>query len=411
MARSKLAQSIFWATVIVALLYSSYRYPLQINSAQTSPTYSDTPPLLQAAKYLILVVACAVMAFVAGGLYVPRRRLGFITLYLMLVAWPIVHFAFDGDAKHLTFPIVAGVAFFISLSVCSVTLTAVDTFMRFTLYFSLLVDLIQMILFHVTGRLPALAYEDTLAVRFGSFLDDPNGFAALSFLLLGYAYSLPRTMMNRLCILGVILCIFLSQSLTAISFLVLLIVLWGLTNHFKATLFVLLIGGLAIFLPYLFNGFSLGGNGLLDVVFTSKQASSDAHFESFNLDKLADFSVWILGGDEYLISESWWVTALNNYGLIWSGALLSMLTAFMWKLYITFNEAHSQRVKRVSLSVLLFSLYVVGASLNLPFLTVFPINFMLMLFVSLFMLDKLQDHEGLEGFRGDLYTERPRPLV
>jgi hypothetical protein len=49
----------------------------------------------------------------------------------------------------------------------------------------------------------------------------------------------------------------------------------------------------------------------------------------------------------------------------------------------------------------------VAASLNLPFLTVFPINFMLMLFVSLFMLDKLQNHEGLEGFRGDLYTERP----
>ncbi|SPB15364.1 hypothetical protein NOV72_02590 [Caballeronia novacaledonica] len=398
MARAKIAQFIFWATVIVALLYSSYRYPLQINSAQTSPTYSDTPPLLQAAKYLILVVACVVIAFVAGGLHIPRRRLGFIAVYLMLLTWPIAHFVFDSDAKHLALPIVAGVAFFISLSVRGVTLKAIDAFMKFTLYFSLVVNLIQMILFYSIGRLPALAYEDTLAVRFGSFLDDPNGFAALSFLLLGYAYSLPKTMMNRLCILGVILSIFFSQSLTAIAFLALLIGLWGLTNHFKATLFLLMIGCLAVFLPYLFNGFNLDGNGLLDVVFASKQASSDAHFASFSLDKLADISVWILGGDDYLISESWWVTSLNNYGLIWTASLLLMLTAFLWKLYVIFNEARSQRVRRVTLSVLLFSIYVVAASFNLPFLTVFPINFILMLFVSIFMLDKLQEHEAVESF-------------
>ncbi|SAK49604.1 hypothetical protein AWB76_01352 [Caballeronia temeraria] len=394
MARSKIVNSIFWATVLIALLYSSYRYPLQINSAQTSPTYSDTPPFLQAAKYLLLAAACAVIAVAAGGLYIPRRKLGFIALYLALLVCPFIHLTFDGEPKHLAFAFVAAVAFFVSLSVRAVTMSSIDAFMKFTLYLSLLVNLIQIILFYSIGRLPALAYEDTLSVRFGSFLDDPNGFGALLFLLLGYAFCSPRTLVNRLCILGVILSIVFSQSLTAIAFLVFLILLWGLMNHFKATVLILMIACLPLLMPVLFGDFRPDGSELLDVVLTSKEASSDAHFASFKVANLADFSVWILGADGYSISESWWVTSLNNYGLIWTAALLAMFSAFMWRLYNALRETNSQRSKRVLFAALLFSIYFVVASANLPFPTVFPINFIFMLLLCLFMLKKVQEDEA-----------------
>ncbi|SAK48318.1 hypothetical protein AWB75_01122 [Caballeronia catudaia] len=389
-ARPRIVKFIFWATVVVALLYSSYRYPFQINASGTSPTYTDTPPLLQAGKYLILVMACVVMALVAGGFYVSRRKLGFVALYLAISVYPLIHFMFDKDPKHLTFSIIAMVALFISVSVRRVDLKSVDAFMTFTLYASLIVDVIQVVLFFSVGRLPALAYSDSLSVRFGSFLDDPNGFGALLFLLLGYAYCSPRTMVNRLCLLGVILSIIFTQSLTAIGFLVLLFIVWGLVNYFKTSLIIVAMACLPLIFPFLFEGSRLGTRGL-DAVLTSKQASSDDHFSSFTVDNLADPSVWVLGGDGYSSSESWWVGSFSNYGLIWTVSLLFMFCAFVWRLYVLSRKASSQRFRRLVWSTLLFSIYVVVASLNLPFPAVFPINFIFMLFLCLFMLEKLQD--------------------
>ena len=393
MIRSKIVKFIFWATAGVALLYSSYRYPLQINSADTSPTYSDTPPLLQAGKYLILAMACVVMSFAAGGFYLSRRRLGFVALYVLLCAYPIIRFIFDRDARYLTFPFVAIVVLFLSVSVRGVNAKSIDAFIKFTIFFSLIVNLAEVILFFTVGRLPALAYEDTIAVRFGSFLDDPNGFGALLFLLLGHAWCSPRTLTNRVCLCGIFLSVVLTQSLTALGFLALLIVAWGFTNHFKTTLAVSMLGFVVALLPSLFEGRVSDDNGLLQSVFSAKQASSDEHFSAFKVNNPGDLTMWILGGADRSITESWWIDSLNNYGLIWTALLFCMFSAFLWRLYIVCRTASCATLRRVAWGALLFSIYVVIASVNLPFVTVFPINFIFMMFLCLFMLEKLRDHE------------------
>lgn len=47
------------AALILFLYYYIYRYVLQYNSDDTSPTYSNTPVLFQLAKYLILILLLA----------------------------------------------------------------------------------------------------------------------------------------------------------------------------------------------------------------------------------------------------------------------------------------------------------------------------------------------------------------
>lgn len=394
MSRSKIPNFIFWATALVALLYSSYRYPFRINSSDTSPTYSDTPPLLQEGKYIILAATCFVMLLATGGFYLRRRRLTFVAMYLVLSVYPIIHFIYDRDLRNLVFPFIALVAFFISVSVRSVSLKAVDAFLKFTLYISIIFNLVQVVLFIAAGRLPALAYEDTLSVRFGSFLDDPNGFGALLFLLLGYTFCLQTTAVNHICRLGVILSIILTQSLTAIIFFGVLAVFWGLKNYLRTTLFVLVVCLLSA--PFLFGGLNLDGNGLLEDIYSSKVASMEGHASSFTLDYLPDVSTWVFGDFNYSLpepAESWWMGCLNGYGVIWTAPLAFMFSAFLWRLHIVCRKADRQRYRGVLWGGLLFSLYVVLASFNLPFPTVFPVNFFFMLLLCLFMLEKLDDQQ------------------
>ena len=50
---------VFKWVVFFLLFYLSYRYPLQINSSTTSPTYSDTPFFLSFLKYLVVIFLLA----------------------------------------------------------------------------------------------------------------------------------------------------------------------------------------------------------------------------------------------------------------------------------------------------------------------------------------------------------------
>ena len=47
------AQYVVGTCILLLIIYLSYRYPLQINFSGTSPTYSDTPFVLQIGKFLL----------------------------------------------------------------------------------------------------------------------------------------------------------------------------------------------------------------------------------------------------------------------------------------------------------------------------------------------------------------------
>lgn len=188
------------ATVLVAFVFSAvydtYRYPFRINAATTSPTYQDTPAALSAAKYVVLALLGAALLLRAGGgwralLPASRRQ----ALLLALIAWlggAVLFHSLAARPSHpfellaavvfvLPFAYLVGQPLLVPRSQMRALVPWLQTGVLVLAVANAVVDLIELLLFHFTGRLPALGYAGSLT-RFGGIWDDPNSagtFAAL----------------------------------------------------------------------------------------------------------------------------------------------------------------------------------------------------------------------------------------
>jgi hypothetical protein len=173
-----------WLCLVLAFYYYLYRYPFQINDSGTSPTYSDTPLIVQLGKYIIFLCIC--LWFILG---VPRFRIlerdlmlfiatacfASISLLLALInalqaAEPFGPLRTAQDSIFLAIPL---------FSMGCGTRWHIDKIVRLIwvfLWLSMISLVLQVVLFITTDRLPALAYHDSLSVRFGSIWDDSNAF-------------------------------------------------------------------------------------------------------------------------------------------------------------------------------------------------------------------------------------------
>ena len=120
----------------------------------------------------------------------------------------------------------------------------------------------------------------------------------------------------------------------------------------------------------------------------SKQGSIEGHI--FPWDFWASrWSNWVLLGDwKYNAYESWWQAAMVNFGLVWFIAYLALVTGLMIILYRQYAEANP-RCKPVYAGLLLYGLYFLVGSLNLPFPIIFPINALFFLFFLLVAFGKV----------------------
>ena len=211
---------------LVGLYYLSYRYPFRINSSITSPTYGDTGTALQLGKYLILfVIAGGVMTLTAIAW---SRREAVVEKSYPIVTTAMLIFALLALAKGaaLRYPDLAALGFVFVVGFCFATASprwAVDAdalgkTLSFFAVVALIVEAVQVYLFRTQGRLPGLAYEDSVSVRFGSLLDDPNGFAILTALLLPVVWIRwrgRRLVRIALCV-GLVVTLLLTQSFTGV---------------------------------------------------------------------------------------------------------------------------------------------------------------------------------------------------
>lgn len=95
---------IFWWVMVFSLLYSSYRYPLQINFSGTSPNYSDTPEILQMGKYLVLVCLVFISIIMEGGLHIKESQKSPSAFAMIMIAfYPLFKYFLDLENKHLSF--------------------------------------------------------------------------------------------------------------------------------------------------------------------------------------------------------------------------------------------------------------------------------------------------------------------
>jgi hypothetical protein len=381
---------VLWMAIILCTVYQSYRYPLQVNSSGTSPTYSDTPFALQAGKYLLaapLLVAAAIQCF---GKIAPLKQWFIAFAVLLLSSFALLKGTEVHDGVFLELSYWLTLALVLAWSVDTVQVSSIDRYFKFLLIYALASTIIEVALFITIGRLPALAFEGSLSVRFGGFLDDPNGFAAILLLLLGWSYWRFKGL-ARLSILGsIVVALLLTQSWTALGFLALLVFVWISIALSKRPLpAVIAVCACTVFTFVLANRQRLSPGEFLENVLLMKQGSISDH--SFPWEHWASqWTGWALLGDStYNPYESWWAGALVNFGVIWYMVFLGVIGVLIFSLRDAFSKARGE-ARPIYLGLLILGCYFVFGSFNLPFPRIFPVNFIFYLFGFLAAFGKIQ---------------------
>jgi hypothetical protein len=384
---------VFWSGVIVCTLYLSYRYPLQINSSGTSPTYSDTPVMLQVGKF---VLACPLFAIAAvrclHKTLILRQWLVALGI-LFLAAYSLLKVLGDSDLKYLELSFWMLFPLALVWGGNAIKSSAIDRYFRLLLILALGSTAIQVLLFIAFGRLPALAYEGTMLIRFGGFLDDPNGFGAILFLLMGWAYARFEGWSRLFIVWGLVSCLVLTQSWTALAFLLVIWVVWLFVAVWKQPWLAMLLMCACILLGILvMRNTSLSPAAFVDAMLHAKQGSIEGHVFSWE-PWVTTWSKWAMLGDtKYNAYESWWASALVNFGMPWLIVFVvlmaELLAALRRGLLIAGRES-----RPVYLGLLLFGCYFVLGSLSLPFPTIFPINFLFFLFSFLVVFGRIRPED------------------
>ena len=379
MATYKNDSKLFLLTCGLMIFYLSYRYPFGINSSTTSPTYIDTPLFLQVGKYLILVFIIALVLIHGVIMRMSKTSIGTILFSLCVMFFGLTKFliyensSFINQLPAYILPIIlAGL-------LGRVNLKSLNNPIKWLFIISIMVDLIQVVLFFLYDRLPALAYKNSFSVRFGSFLDDPNGFGMLCFLFVGWVHIYYKHFPRRRACLQLItaMLIIVTQSLTAIGigFIVFVFLYWRDVIFVSVILF-------ALTLALYFNI-----QEKLLVLWELKQASIEQHSDvSFDFDKLVN----ILFGVDYSPTESWWFFSFKTNG-VFVTLLIFLLCCFcLYKTYIMYRKCICVDSQAVSFSIFLFSFCFFMASFNLPLLDVFPVNFLCFFVWAIVVLDKFE---------------------
>lgn len=223
------------AALILFLYYYIYRYVLQYNSDDTSPTYSNTPVPFQLAKYLLLILLLA--AFFVFVLLHFRKDARSGALFMaagLLIVQNVYIFFVSGDSDAVTMCCCLFLSLLIGLSSEETELGAIDRIFSFFLHFSILYECVQIALYFLVGRLPALGYDtgNLTDVRFGGPWDAPNEFALLLAFLLPYAALKYKGWRRALYVAILIVMLILSWSLTGIATILLIAVVVGLKELF-----------------------------------------------------------------------------------------------------------------------------------------------------------------------------------
>jgi len=390
--------------LLVSLYYNSYRYIFKISSSKTSPTYSDTPIWLSSGKYLIVFAIFGLMLLLYA-VYKNKRRsfvdynkqLGMESFSASIV---FVFLFFYGAIVTIlirdvyVFEAVCFFPIFVFMIISNynkeIFLDRAFRILKVSAWILLIVDLIQYALFYFFNRLPALAYEGSVSVRFGSIQDDPNGYAFLltSLFFIGYTYSgLKKAIFYSLFLINMLLTISftgMASAILAISIVLLVSAPLSLTKLVLgwASLILVFIGSIAVFqLPIVQN------------ILLTKQGSIEQHASLFGILTEVSFDD-VLGLNPHgWVAESAYLNMMLNFGVI-----VTAIT-FVFILVIVFNYAVKTHSKNKSFSELVkkpsyvfglcafsYTLAILVGGINLPLEVVFPINALLPFFLGVLCL-------------------------
>lgn len=383
-------------------IYYGYRYALQYNSTETSPTYADTPMVFQAGKYVLF----ALWLGLAGLTLLFQRRTAsprrtYAPFFLLVFAALFVHAGamalgryltlYEVDRTYLlTFCFLPYLPFFCLSNLARHPRAMLGRFLELSVLYHAAYSVLAIGLYLAVGRLPALAYAGGL-VRFGGGWDDPNGFGLFSGLIILLLLANPFRAMRP------------WKRLAGLAIMVPL----HLLTFSASAIGGALIGGL-VFLLLASRPAFLAGLGLLgalagtvylrwrdqiDLLIAYKRGSFADHLEAASQlaflapgqDRgLSDLLFGVLR--ENALNENFFLTMLNSYGVVGLGLLLIVLATTLY-LALARRRACLARGDRPAARYheFLFSglcLAIVAAN-GIPYFTVYPVNIYLLTLMAL----------------------------
>lgn len=417
-----LVEYVFLSFLFISQVYYGYRYVLQYNSAATSPTYSDTPLPFQIGKYIIalfifyLMIPTFLLAVPASSILKKRKldtlniNIGIIWLFLILYVGYIWVSCFKfvpvipQDIKGLFFmPLVLLMPYFyrgkpslklyLKVGVWGLIYHIVYSFYQFGNY----------IFF---SRLPALAYPGGL-IRFGGGWDDPNGFGMFLILpilsLLGMRRLLNDTWKRYSYVLLAVLIalVFLTVSVSAISMLILALLLYGFFKDRKTLLVFFFLICLIGVLFYAYPDYI----GYIKTIYMWKSESIMGHLTgmlqlSDYIENSFIFSLLFGQSSEWVFNENFYIQSFINHGLI--GLAFLFCTIFFSLIYgfskVKLAREHSDvLVENVLPPLLIYIIVFAIGSVGIPFYNVFPTNLFFWLAIAITVLTPVKTKSLCQG--------------
>ncbi|MCH2239346.1 MAG: hypothetical protein MK060_15830 [Blastomonas sp.] len=380
------------ALFLIAFYYLAYRYPFQIGDENTSPTYGPTPVVIQVAKYvtlsgtIFLILNVQSLKFRTSNLLTPLITIFAVFSLLICIIFAPVNFGATTRFFEIGFTMIFAILIASANSRLAINRKFIKILTIF-FWFNVIVYIVQLLLFFLIGRLPALGYEGG-NVRFGGVWDDPNS-AIIPFLLYT-VYCMFRdgkTWRNGILLIISLIALILSQSVTTVVATIVtavVIYFWfwrGVPSSAKLMnaaivsvvsvlgggILFLFVSALPVFdLSSLFESFEK----FVEIKEGSAATRGSTYAVLFDLDFLT-----LLGLDPLMEGgENSYVNILVNFGVIFLVVFIAIQALTIRSLYIWTRNAVSKEDYSTAMAFSAFYIWYVFAMLNLPLAEVFPDN-------------------------------------
>lgn len=388
-----LTEKIFLAFLLLSQVFYFYRYAFRIGSSFSPPGYILTPNFLQFAKYPIAALFFLVLSYLVIKKFSISEILKklnsqkfwlLLIIFLVYIGLSLLKFGISPSSFAITqytkMLFVIPFVFLVPFAVRKEKWFDLATvFLALSIAYHIIYELIQLLLFAATGRLPGIAFSNLLP-RYGAGWDDPNGFAAFAVLLITIwivLKPLQSKVYDKTVLVSLVALDLLTYSTTGLIGLVIALGLLFVLRilSFGKSLFVGAIVAIFVIIHFL--------KDYVHLILQAKQYSyveghaiSAAHPVVTNtsfLDRLAP----LLGGfGTPLFHENTYYQFYLNFGAV--GLLLfvlviatTILAAFRGYLK---NRKKSSLERSVFLISFVYLLSFSMMSVALPLLEVYPIN-------------------------------------
>jgi hypothetical protein len=410
--KSRVATFLFW-TLVFAFYYNWYSYPFKIGSTETSPTYSPTPSWILAIKYPIFLVLCALLlpGIVKNGQRIKIRRPLYFAAYVTLLLFSLFYgmlaetgrflqvepFLSQPDIPKRSFDV--GIFFVPAIVLHAlpperINFRPILNLLKVTLFIYLAFDLLEVGAFFFFGRLPAQAYENSILVRFGSLMDEPNCFGILTAMFFGLIFASKWRYPYK-----VLMFVFLSSALLlTLSFTAWAAVAVVCASYALASLsrrvsyrFVLTgllgVGVLLGSVAFVWNSGGLDSLDTLQELIEAKSESANMHAQSLDtLEKYFNVAnvVGLDPGYQGASAESQYVDIALTEGALYLLLFMVVIAAGLYRcVRFLRTEGTCPELRALASTVFCFLIAMVVAGIGLPVMVMFPLNLLMPLMLGI----------------------------